>query len=201
MRPRSDKRAGWIAWRSTTPTCGAPSAGPSMPARPSSPSGWWSTLWRYWQTNGHLSEGRALVAEALAMPGARDAPGCSRVGAVAAAGNIAYWQGDTVEARRWYVEQAAAARAADDEAGARRRRPSTWPRWSSSSTPTRPPCVRWPRTPSDASAISVTCVAWLALSGRSRSSRCRKAVPTRPASASRSCSANSSASGTRDTTP
>ena len=72
-------------------------------------------LWRYWQTKGHLSEGRPLAAEALAMPGAIDRP-AARVGAVAAAGNIAYWQGDAIEARRWYLEQAASSRAIGDEA-------------------------------------------------------------------------------------
>lgn len=72
------------------------------------------TLWRYWQTNGHLSEGRVLVVEALAMPGADD-HAAARVWAVAAAGNIAYWQGDAVDARRWYLEQAASARRIADE--------------------------------------------------------------------------------------
>ena len=75
--------------------------------------GW---LWRYWQMRGHLVEGRRLVAEALAMPGA-DVRSTARLGAIAAAGNIAYWQGDAVEARRWYVEQVETARALDDEVG------------------------------------------------------------------------------------
>ena len=75
-----------------------------------------AALWRYWQSDGHLTEGASLAAEALAMPGA-DAPSLARTRAIAAAGNIAYWQGDARAARRWYVEQAAAARALDDEVG------------------------------------------------------------------------------------
>ena len=73
------------------------------------------SLWRYWQMGGHLVRGRTLVAEALAMPGAQ-ALTPARVRAVAAAGNIAYWQGDAPEARRWYQRQSELARALDDEA-------------------------------------------------------------------------------------
>jgi len=73
-----------------------------------------AVLWRYWQTDGHLVEGAGLVTETLAMPGA-DATSTARTWALAAAGNIAYWQGDARTARRWYLEQNAAARALDDE--------------------------------------------------------------------------------------
>ena len=73
-----------------------------------------ASLWRYWQADGHLVEGRQLVAEALAMPGAAS-NSTARVWAVAAAGNIAYWQGDAPTAMRWYVEQERLARVLDDE--------------------------------------------------------------------------------------
>ncbi len=75
-----------------------------------------ASLWRYWQAGGHLVEGRRLVTEALAMPGA-DVRSTARLGAIAAAGNIAYWRGDAEDARRWYVEQTELARALDDEVG------------------------------------------------------------------------------------
>ena len=74
------------------------------------------SLWRYWQTHGRLSEGRELLAAALAMPGA-EAPSTARLWAVAAAGNIAYWQAEAATAREWYLEQEQLAKALGDEAG------------------------------------------------------------------------------------
>lgn len=78
--------------------------------------GFAGALWRYWQTCGLLVEGRELVAAALALPGA-DVPSTARLWAVAAAGNIAYWQGEAVTAREWYLEQERTARLLEDEAG------------------------------------------------------------------------------------
>lgn len=75
-----------------------------------------ATLWRYWQTRGSLSEGRGLVAAALAMPGAA-APSAARMWAAAAAGSIAYWQADAETARAWYLEQERIAEALGDEVG------------------------------------------------------------------------------------
>jgi tetratricopeptide (TPR) repeat protein len=49
-------------------------------------------LWRFWQLDGHLHQGRALADAALSMAGA-DAPTAVRLAAVTAGGNLAYWQG------------------------------------------------------------------------------------------------------------
>ena len=72
-----------------------------------------AAAWRFWQMDGHLHEGRILADLALAMPGAGEpTPIC--LAAVAAGGNIAYWQADSVAARRRYEEQADLARRLDD---------------------------------------------------------------------------------------
>jgi predicted ATPase/class 3 adenylate cyclase len=63
-----------------------------------------AALWRYWQLDGHLVEGRALTDEALVMRGAQ-APSSVRLAAVTAAAGIAYWQGRAAEATRLYAEQ------------------------------------------------------------------------------------------------
>ena len=70
--------------------------------------------WRLWHGHGLLSEGATLTRAALEMPGA-PAAGSVRAWAVAAAGNIAYWQADSATAGRYYEEQIALARAAGDE--------------------------------------------------------------------------------------
>jgi predicted ATPase/class 3 adenylate cyclase len=72
-----------------------------------------AALWRYWQFDGHLLEGRALTGEALAMPGA-DLPTRARLGAVTAAGGIAYWQGHAEEAASLYAQQLDLARRLGD---------------------------------------------------------------------------------------
>jgi hypothetical protein len=58
-------------------------------------------LWRYWLQSGRLSEGRMLVAKALALPGA-DAPTAARCQALDAAGGIEYWSADSPAAHAWY---------------------------------------------------------------------------------------------------
>jgi predicted ATPase/class 3 adenylate cyclase len=60
--------------------------------------------WRFWQIDGHLSEGSELTGAALAMPGA-EAPTSERLVAITAAGGIAYWMGDMQTAREHYAEQ------------------------------------------------------------------------------------------------
>jgi predicted ATPase/class 3 adenylate cyclase len=70
-------------------------------------------LWRFWQLDGHLHEGRSLADAALSMPGA-DAPTAVRMAAVAAGGNLAYWQADPAEARRRYDEELEIARRLED---------------------------------------------------------------------------------------
>jgi predicted ATPase/class 3 adenylate cyclase len=48
-------------------------------------------MWRFWQTRGPLQEAKERIARALALDG--DDP-LARAAALAAAGGIAYWQGD-----------------------------------------------------------------------------------------------------------
>jgi predicted ATPase/class 3 adenylate cyclase len=72
-------------------------------------------LWRYWQMRGHLMEGRRRAEQALALPGARDRT-LAYARAVEAAGSIAYWQGDSDAALRWYTEALELARAIGDPA-------------------------------------------------------------------------------------
>ena len=72
-------------------------------------------LWRYWQLAGHLAEGAELAEAAIALPGAeRRTP--IRLAAIAALGNIAYWQGRADEAVARYEEQLALARELGDPA-------------------------------------------------------------------------------------
>ena len=79
-----------------------------------------AAVWRYWQVDGHLTEGRELAERAIAMPAAQ-ARTVERMWAVAAAGSLAYWQADSEHARGRYEEQLELARALDHEAGRRRR--------------------------------------------------------------------------------
>jgi predicted ATPase/class 3 adenylate cyclase len=65
-------------------------------------------MWRWWQLDGHLVEGRALAEEILGLPGA-EAHTAARLGAVTAAGGLAYWQGDRDTTNRWYRDQLALA--------------------------------------------------------------------------------------------
>jgi predicted ATPase/class 3 adenylate cyclase len=72
-------------------------------------------LWRYWQLGGHLAEGARLADAAIALPGAeRRTP--VRLAAVTAAGGIAYWQGRSEDAIRYYEEELALARELGDRA-------------------------------------------------------------------------------------
>jgi predicted ATPase/class 3 adenylate cyclase len=64
--------------------------------------------WRFWQLDGHLSEGAEMSDQALALPGA-DRPTRERLHALAAAGGIAYWRGEAAAAQRLYEEQLALA--------------------------------------------------------------------------------------------
>src|SRR5438105_463292 len=60
-------------------------------------------LWRFWQMRGHIHEGRARVAAALALPKSRDYP-VERLQALEAAGGLSYWQADMESAQRFYDE-------------------------------------------------------------------------------------------------
>ncbi len=73
-----------------------------------------AALWRFWQLDGHLSEGHDLTHAALAMPGA-DAVTPWRLGAITAAGGIAYWRAERAEAMRLYNEELELATRLGDE--------------------------------------------------------------------------------------
>lgn len=74
-----------------------------------------AALWRYWQLDGHLREGRALADAVLDMPGG-DEPTLARIYAVAAAAGMAYWQGERDRANRLYRLQLDLARRIGDPA-------------------------------------------------------------------------------------
>ena len=75
-----------------------------------------AAVWRFWQADGHLTEGRTLADRALELPDAA-APTVERMWAVGAAGSIAYWQADSETAQHRYEEQVALAKTLDDERG------------------------------------------------------------------------------------
>jgi len=62
-----------------------------------------AAVWRFWQSHGHLAEGRdtADVLLALTAPPALDD---IRLAALEAAGGICYWQGDFIDAGKRYAE-------------------------------------------------------------------------------------------------
>src|SRR5437667_962550 len=61
------------------------------------------SLWRFWQMRGHIHEGRARMAQVLAMPNSRDFLQ-ERLVALEAAGGLAYWQADMDAAQNFYDE-------------------------------------------------------------------------------------------------
>jgi len=61
-------------------------------------------LWRYFQIGGHLGEGRGLIDAVLEMPNGQE-PTVERLWSVAAAGGVAYWQGETERAGDLYALQ------------------------------------------------------------------------------------------------
>ena len=75
-----------------------------------------SALWRFWQQDGRLVEATELAEGSLGMPGA-GRPTLARVGALSAAGGIAYWHGRPDDARRHYEEELALARQLGDIPG------------------------------------------------------------------------------------
>jgi predicted ATPase/class 3 adenylate cyclase len=73
-------------------------------------------LWRFWQFRGHVTEGHALTASVLDMPGA-DVEATWRMRAFEAAGGIAWWAADVPEAHAHYGRQLELARALGDRRG------------------------------------------------------------------------------------
>jgi tetratricopeptide (TPR) repeat protein len=74
-----------------------------------------AVLWRFWHALGLVNEGRALAERALAMAAA-PAKGATRASAEAAAGSLAYWQGEPTVARAHYERELTLAEEAADEA-------------------------------------------------------------------------------------
>ena len=60
-----------------------------------------AALWRFWQIRAHLTEGRQLMTELLALEA--DVGTAIRARALAAAGSLAYWQNDPSVAARLYT--------------------------------------------------------------------------------------------------
>jgi predicted ATPase/class 3 adenylate cyclase len=75
-----------------------------------------AAMWRYWQLDGHVGEGRATIEAVFALPGA-DRPSRARVRALEAAGGLLYWSGEPDRAGAMYAAQLALARDLDDRAG------------------------------------------------------------------------------------
>src|SRR5262249_21730101 len=70
-------------------------------------------LWRFWQQQGHLSEGRVQLEQILAMPsGQSHTP--DRVHGLSALGGVLYWHGDVEGTRIIYEQALAMAREIDD---------------------------------------------------------------------------------------
>ncbi len=72
-------------------------------------------LWRFWHLHNHLREGRALLEQILAMPGAR-APTLARATALNGLASLLYWQGEHAEATEMYTEALEISRATGDRA-------------------------------------------------------------------------------------
>jgi predicted ATPase len=64
-----------------------------------------ASAWRFWQIRGHATEGSARTDEALALPGAQDHPR-AMMGALEAAGGLAWWRNVDMAACLRYYERA-----------------------------------------------------------------------------------------------
>ncbi|HEX6868934.1 MAG TPA: NB-ARC domain-containing protein, partial [Candidatus Limnocylindrales bacterium] len=74
-----------------------------------------AAAWRYWNASGQLADGRALVDAVIDMRDGQD-PTSLRSWALAAAGSIAYWQGQPRIAMDRYRDQLSVATAVGDRA-------------------------------------------------------------------------------------
>jgi len=75
-----------------------------------------SSLWRFWQMRGYLSEGLERLEQALAMPERPDLPGL-RADALDAAAGVTYWQADADSSRAYYEQEIEIRRAIGDRRG------------------------------------------------------------------------------------
>jgi predicted ATPase/class 3 adenylate cyclase len=72
-----------------------------------------AAIWRFWQLNGHLTEGRTRLERILAMPGA-STRNALRARALGALGGILYWQADYGDLESVYQEAVDIAREVGD---------------------------------------------------------------------------------------
>ncbi|HEY0443538.1 MAG TPA: tetratricopeptide repeat protein [Candidatus Limnocylindrales bacterium] len=75
-----------------------------------------ASLWRFWQMRGYLTEGLTRLQAVLAFPECMDFED-ERLGALDAAGGLAYWQGDHVTSRVYYAEALETRRRRGDAGG------------------------------------------------------------------------------------
>ena len=73
-------------------------------------------MWRFWQSRGHVLEGRMRAGQVLSMGGFDDAPLRTRIEVLEVAGGLAYWAGDIAAAHTHYQAQLALARELGDDA-------------------------------------------------------------------------------------
>jgi tetratricopeptide (TPR) repeat protein len=73
-----------------------------------------SSLWRFWQMRGLLSEGADWMRRILAMPDAPTYPR-ERAAALEAAGGVAYWRGEMDLAMEYYQESLGLCRLSGDQ--------------------------------------------------------------------------------------
>jgi predicted ATPase len=73
-------------------------------------------IWRFWQQQGHLGEGRTLVERLLALPAAA-APTVERAKGLTTLAGLAYWQGDFGPLAEAYEQAVEIYRSSDDRAG------------------------------------------------------------------------------------
>jgi len=73
-------------------------------------------MWRFWQSRGHVEEGRMRAGQALAMGGFEEASLRTRIDVLEVAGGLAYWAGDITAANAHYQAQVRLARELGDDA-------------------------------------------------------------------------------------
>ena len=132
-----------------------------------------AALWRYWEINGHVVEGRQWLARVLGLDGA--VPPAVKAAAFKAAGNLARDQGDRTAAMGFH-RQAHALFAAAGTARASRRCSTTWA--PSSSTPgTRTPPSATSKPALRRSGRRTISGAWPGSSATSRTRCARRTAP------------------------
>ncbi|HEY7023684.1 MAG TPA: AAA family ATPase [Candidatus Limnocylindrales bacterium] len=69
-----------------------------------------ASVWRFWQTRGHLAEARRRIDQVVAMPGVAEQPPELLARAYAAAGGVTYWEAAVRSTYRYYSLALEAAR-------------------------------------------------------------------------------------------